>query len=224
MYRVVGVERISLILWTTGDIACIFTKQPWIVELVTCRFTVKGILCRQVEEKADEPVSGWLSLQVQVRTHFNSWLYGSSCAIINSNSRESEEGAKLYVIQWESTTANSSVWNLWWSVLEVTISIDQKSGAIASAGVEISLRDCSKSPKWNTLVMRYFNEQSPQYLDNKQSHLQKKDECYCLTLTHCRPRKCSTNFGGVLSSYLVGLHSRETAAESHLLWRKNWLP
>lgn len=90
---------------------------------------VNRILCRQDREKVKESGSGWLSLQVQVRTQLNSWLYGSSCAIINSNSREREEGAKLYVIQWESTTASSSVWNLWWSVLKVTILTDQKSVA-----------------------------------------------------------------------------------------------
>lgn len=174
------------------------TLVCWIVESSARHSTVslrEGFVCRQVEEKERKPVSGWLSLQVHVRTHFNSWLYGSSCAIINSNSREIGEGAKLYVIQWESTTANSSVWNSWWSVHEVTIHLTKDLVLLTQLEIKHLSGTVQKSPElhmwWATLMNSFHG-----ILKLPNSYTFKTDKRNCLTLARHRLRQCSTNFGG----------------------------
>lgn len=110
----------------------------------------------------------------------------------------------------------------------VNISTDQNAGATALQGdrrrdvLENHNSDIRESRTMGATLVNGLTH----YLDHiKQAKHLKTLLCNCLTITHWISRQCSANFGGFVAglSYLVGLRSRVTAAESHLLWRKNWL-
>lgn len=108
-----------------------------------------GILCRRVGESANEPVSGWLGLRVQVRTHFNSWLYGSSCAIINSSSGESGGGGQTLC---HPVGEHPCQFQCLKFMMKCTWSDRFDRAAAKYAAVDItqtSFRDCSKSQGWH---------------------------------------------------------------------------